>query len=301
VSTAAVSTLPLTGESEGWGLVPDDPDSRQVTFRVRAITPAYFRTIGIRLRAGREFAAVESPKNPVVILSESAARQRWPGIRDPLGRKLQKMTLVGIVDDTRASGMDNEIEPYLYTPFLQFAPEEFAVAVRADRDAVRLASAVKSEIWRLDRDLPVTHVSRMRQLVADSIAPRRFEALLMSLFAGFALLLAAVGIYGVVAYSVAQRTQEFGIRLALGATREDIIASVVRRAVALSMAGAVAGLAAAFALIPLLRGLLYGVSALDPSIFALSALLLGAVAAAAGWVPARRAARVDPVVSLRYE
>jgi putative ABC transport system permease protein len=302
ISAAAVSTLPLTGEAEGWGLGPDDADSRQVMFRVRAITPAYFRTLGIRLRSGRETSVDDRGTNLAAVVSQLGARLRWPGVADPVGRKLAGMTVVGIVDDTRASGLDTEVHPYLYIPFSpHFAPEEFALAVRSASDPARLAAAVKSEIWRVAKDQPVTHVAVMRQLVADSIAPRRFEALLMALFAAFALLLAAVGIYGVVAYSVAQHTHEIGIRMALGASRGVIVTGVLFRTAALAFAGTALGLAAAFAIVPLLRSLLYGVNVVDPPVFVASALLLIAVAVLAGLLPALRAARVDPMVCLRYE
>jgi putative ABC transport system permease protein len=301
-SAAAVSTLPLTGEAEGWGLKPDDDASRHVTFRVRAVTPAYFRTLGIRRGSGRDFSANDRGTNPAAIVSQLGAHMRWPGISDPLGRKLAGMTLVGIVDDTRSSGLDSEVHPYLYIPFsTRFAPEEFALAVRSASDPAHLAAAVKAEIWRLDKDQPVTHVAVMRQLVADSIAPRRFEALLMGLFAAFALLLAAVGIYGVVAYSVAQRTHEIGIRMALGASRVQILGGIVAGAGMLALSGAALGLAAAYELTPLLRSLLYGVDAVELPVFAASALLLIAVAVLAGLIPALRAARVDPMVCLRYE
>ena len=304
LSAAAVSTLPLTGESEGWGLATEDRPDQWTDLRARAITPAYFRTLGIRLRAGREFTANDHGASQVAIVNETAARRMWPGIPNPVGRRIKRRggtTVVGIVDDTRASGLDAEVRPYLYVPFAEFSPEEFAVAVRSAADPARLAAAVKSEIRRLDKDQPVTHVAVMRQLVADSIAARRFQAMLMGLFAGFALLLASVGIYGVVAYSVAQRTHEIGIRMALGASRLDILAGVVLRAAALALAGAALGLAAAFALTPLLRSLLYGVSAGEPSVFAASAMLLVAVAVLAGFIPALRASRVDPMVCLRYE
>ena len=305
-SSAAVSTLPLTGESEGWGMAAEDnPNPQDFTMlRVRAITPGYLRTLGIRLRAGREFTARDGTGAPVAMVNESAARKLWPGVADPVGRRLKMnhpMTLVGIVDDTRASGLDAAVRPYLYLPFREFAPEEFALAVRSAGDPAMLAAAVKQAVWKLDKDEPVTHVEVMRQLVADSIAPRRFQALLMSVFAGFALLLAGVGIYGVVAYSVAQRTHEIGIRMALGASRGMILAGVIVRAGALALAGAALGLAAAWAVIPMLGSLLYGVGVFDASVFAASALLLVALAALAGLVPALRAARVDPMVCLRYE
>jgi putative ABC transport system permease protein len=304
ISSAAVSTLPLTGESEGWGLATEDRPDHWTGLRARAIPPAYFGTLGIRLRSGRPFTANDRGAAPVAIISATAAKRLWPGVANPIGRRFKvnpPMTVVGIVDDTRASGLDAEVRPYLYVPFTQFSPEEFALTIRSAADPAALAAAAKSEIWRLDKDQPITHVAVMRQLVADSIAPRRFQAVLMGLFAGFALLLAAVGIYGVVAYSVAQRTHEIGIRMALGASRADILAGVLFRAVALALTGAALGLAAAYELTPLLRGLLYGVNAVEPSVFAASALLLVAVAALAGFLPALRAARVDPMVCLRYE
>jgi len=302
ISAAAVSTLPLTGEAEGWGLKPDDADSRHVMFRVRAITPGYFRTLGIRLRSGRELTASDQGTGVAVVLSQLGAHLRWPGVRDPLGRQLGGMTVVGIVDDTHASGLDSEVHPYLYIPFSnRFAPEEFAVAVRSASDPARLAGAVESEIWRLDKFQPVTHVAVMRQLVADSIAPRRFQALLMSTFAGFALLLAGIGIYGVVAYAVAQRTHEIGIRMALGATRGAIVAGVLLRASALAAIGSLSGLVAARMATPLLGSVLYGVRTFDLPVFTSAALLLIGVAGVAGLLPALRAARVDPTVCLRYE
>jgi len=175
------------------------------------------------------------------------------------------------------------------------------VVVRSAADPAKLAAAVKSQIWRIDKDQPVTHVAVMKQLVADSIASRRFQAVLMTLFGLFALVLAAVGIYGVLAYLVAQRTHEIGIRMALGASRLDILAGVMKQAGGLALAGVAVGLVAALWLMPLLRNLLYGVSAGEVSIYAGCALVLIGVAAVAGIVPARRAAKLDPLECLRYE
>jgi putative ABC transport system permease protein len=308
-AAAVVSTLPLTGESEGWGMIAEDnPNPKDwknwTMLRARAITPSYFRTLGIRIRAGREFTASDRGGNPVAIVSQSGAQRLWPGVTNPLGRRLKQdrpITVVGIVDDTRASGLDAEVLPYIYVPFGQFTPEEFALVVRSAADPAGLAAAVKSEIWRLDKDQPVTHVAVMKQLVSDALASRRFQAVLMSLFAGFALVLAALGVYGIVSYSVAQRTHEIGIRMALGASRANIVVSVVKEAGGLAVAGASLGLAASLALTPLLRSLLYGVGAGEPSIFAACAVLLIAVAVAASLIPACRAARLDPMVCLRYE
>jgi putative ABC transport system permease protein len=306
MSAAAVSTLPLTGESEGWGMIAEDsPNPNDWTMlRARAVTPGYFRTLGIRMRAGRDFTGSDRGENPVAIVSESGVRRMWPGVADPVGRRIKSkppITVVGIVDDTRASGLDTEVQPYIYVPFGQFAPEEFAIAVRSAADPARLAAAVKSEIWRIDKNQPVTHVAVMKQLVADSIAPRRFQAVLMTLFGAFALVLAAVGIYGVLAYSVAQRTHEIGIRMALGASRLDVLVHVMRQAGALALAGTALGLAAAWLLTPLLRTLLYGVGAAEVSVYAGCALVLLGVAAVAGIVPARRAAGLDPAECLRHE
>jgi putative ABC transport system permease protein len=304
ITAAVVSSLPLTGEAEGWGLRTEDNPNDWTMLRVRSVTPDYFRTLGIGLRSGRAFTRDDRGSPPVAILSETGARKLWPGMANPVGRRLMMhhpMTLVGIVDDTRASGLDSEIHPYLYIPFAQFATEDFAVTVRGDGHTADLAAAVKSAIWSLDKDEPITHVALMRQLVSDSVAPRRLPALLMIFFAAFALLLAAVGTYSVVAYSVAQRSHEIGIRMALGASRREILARVIARADALALAGVVVGWFAASVLMPLLRSQLYGVNAAEISIFATSALGLVAVASLAALIPALRAARVDPAVCLRYE
>ena len=307
ITAAATTTLPLTGGGEGWGLVTeDDPNiDHYVMVRVRGVTPAYFRALGIRLRAGRVFDENDRGKVPLAIVSESAARRLWPGVPQPLGRHLliskPPATVVGIVDDTHASGIDAEVVPYLYLPFSQFAPDEFAIAIRSASDPASLAKVVKAEIWRLDKDQPVTQVAVMKQLVADSLAPRKFQAVVMTLFAGFALVLAAIGIYGVLSYSVGQRTHEIGIRMALGASRTNILAGVVKQACILAIAGAAAGVVVAFRLAPLLSSVLYGVTAREKSIFLGCALVLVAVAVVASIIPARRAAKLDPMTCLRHE
>jgi predicted permease len=305
-AAAATSTLPLTGEAEGWGLIAEDNPNREdyTMARVRAVTPGYFRTLGIRVRSGREFNQDDRGTNPVAIVSESAARRLWPGVSNPLGHRLADkppMTVVGIVDDTHASGVDAEVRPYFYVPFWQFAPPEFAVAVRSVSNPLSLFNPVKTEIWRIDKDQPVTHIALMKQIVADSIAPRRFQAILMTVFAAFALVLAAIGIYGVLSYAVAQRTHEIGIRMALGASRWSVVAGVLKQACLLAMTGAALGLVAAFGLTPLLRSLLYGVEVTEKSIVLGCAVLLVGVAVVASIIPARRAAKLDPLTCLRYE
>ena len=305
-AAAATSTLPLTGESEGWGLIAEDNPNRDAytMARVRAVSPGFFRTLGIRLRAGRDFDEHDRGATPVAIVSATAARMLWPGVADPLGRRLRDnppLTVVGIVDDTHASGIDADVRPYLYVPFWQFSPPEFAIAVRATSDPTPLIAAVKREIWRIDKDQPVTDVKVMKELVADSIAGRRLQAVLMGSFAAFALTLAAIGVYGVLSYSVAQRTREIGIRVALGASRSNVAGAVVWQACVLAVIGIAAGLIAAFELTPLLRSVLYGVGADDKSIFAGCVLLLIAIALAASIIPVRRALDTDPAIALRYE
>ena len=305
ISAGAVSTLPLTGEAEGWGTVAEDnPNPKAYTqARVRAITPTYFQTMGIRLEAGREFTSGDDGRTPVVIVSREAARKLWPGVENPLGRRLRnrRMIVVGIVGDTRASGLDKEIRPYLYLPFSQFAPEDFALVLRSEGNPLDLAGAVKSELWRIDKDQPLTHVTRMEDLAADSLASRRYPSVVMALFAGFALVLAAVGIYGVISYSVEQRRQEIGIRMALGASPASVLRDSLRESAVVVGVGGAAGLALSFLLTPLLRQLLYGVRVDDAGVFAAAAGLLVAVALGASVVPALRAAAVDPLVALRHE
>jgi len=304
-AAAAVSTLPLTSESEGWGIRTMENPTGWKMARVRAVTPSYFRTMGIRLKSGRDFTVNDRGAEPVAILSEIAARALWPGVADPVGRKLKMSpkpwVVVGVVEDTRASGLDTDVDLYLYAPFSQMSPEEFALAVRSAGYPALLAGAVKRIVWRMDRDQPITHVAVMTQLVADSIAPRRFQTVLMTLFAGFAVILAAIGIYGIQSYSVAQRTHEIGIRMALGASRWTVLTDVLRRAGALALVGAGLGLVASYWATPILRTLLYGTRAGEPWVFVVCAAVLLGVALLASAMPARRAAKLDPLESLRYE
>ena len=307
LSAAAINTLPLTNQGEGHGLIAEDsPDpNRYIMLRYRTITPSYFRTVGIRLIKGREFKENESLIKPVAIISETGARQLWPDISNPIGRKIREGSIptvvIGIVEDTHASGLDKEVLPYIYVPFTQYANTSFALVVRTAADPAIIAAAVKREIRRIDKNLPVSKISTMQQLVSDSISSRRFQTILMELFAGFALILVLIGLYGVMSYSVTQRTNEIGIRIALGSSRTGILARVMREAMILALSGIILGLLAAFFLIPLLRNLLFGVSAGELLIFAGCSVLLVMVAAAASLIPALRAASVDPVISLRYE
>ena len=310
-SVAAVNTLPLTREGEGWGLVaadhPNAADPRPEDWtmaRARAVTSGYFRTLGIPLVAGRGFEPADDGR-PVVMVSRLAARRLWPGLdaREVVGRRLAGETqpvVVGVVEDTRASGIDAELRPYLYVPLWSFAPEELALVVRTEDDPMTVAAAVRAEIRRIASDQPV-ELRTMRGLVADWLAPRRFQTVLMSVFGAFALAIAAVGIFGLLSYSMAQRRRELGLRVALGASRSGIVAVVARQAAMLALGGGALGFALAILALPMLRSLLYGIGPLDPWALAGCSVVLVATTAVAAVVPAWRAARLDPMACLRAE
>ena len=305
LSASVVSVLPLTGGGEGWGTRALDSreSDRYTSLRTRSVTPSYFRTMGIRLIEGREFNTNDRGTNNVAIISRSAARALWPNIPSPLGRRIEmhKETVVGIVEDTRASGVDSEIIPYLYVPFSQFAPEEFALAVRTRGNPMLLAPAAKAEVWRLDPSQAITHVETMEQVASGAIASWRFQAVLMGVFALFALVLAAVGISGVLSYWVEQRTNEIGIRMALGASRWSVVLGVIRQAGSLALAGTAFGVVAAMFATRFMRSLLFDAGAAQSDVLAACAVTLLAVGLAACILPARRAAGLNPTECLRSE
>jgi ABC-type antimicrobial peptide transport system permease subunit len=214
--------------------------------------------------------------------------------------------IVGVIADARNYGVDAEVKPEVYVPFFQSAPDYLAsqasamtIVVRSAIDPTRFAAALREQVQALDKDQPVSAIKTMERYLAESMLPRRFSMLLLGAFAGLALVLAAVGIYGVIAYMVTQRTHEIGIRIALGARGGDILRLVFSNAIATTVVGVVIGLGAAFALTRLLQSLLYQVTATDPIVFATIPLLLFAVAAIATYLPARRAMKVNPITALR--
>jgi putative ABC transport system permease protein len=276
-----------------------------------SITPHYLRAIGTPLKAGRDFTEQDGGDAPqVAIISETMARSAFaPGV-DPIGKRIQIgqewRVIVGVAGDARLIDL-KEARWNVYVPYRQFAYPVSYVAIRAASGPVApaapaaLMGMVRREVAALDPEQAVMSVMTMEQRVSTSLAQPRFNALLLNLLSALAAALAAVGIYGVISYSVAQRTREIGVRQALGATRRDVLRLVIGEGLTLAVAGVAIGLVASFALTRLMKGLLYGVSATDLSTFAGAAALLGAVAIAACWIPARRAMKVDPMVALRHE
>jgi putative ABC transport system permease protein len=241
----------------------------------------------------------------VVIINQAMARQFWPD-EDPIGKRMgvgsePLRTVVGIVGDVRQAGLETEPRAEFFYPFFQIDIGSGTFVVRTGGDPKSTIASVRSELQAVDKDQPLFRISTMDEVLARSVAPRRLNMLLLGIFAGVALVLAAVGLYGVMSYSVTQRTREIGIRMALGAARGDVMKLVVGQGMILAVVGVAVGLVASFFLTRLMSSLLYGVSATDPLTFTMISLVLIVVALGASFVPARRATKVDPMVALRYE
>jgi putative ABC transport system permease protein len=313
-SAGAVYPLPLSGAEEGMGfgiagraaLAPGEVYSAGP----RWVSPDYFNVMGISLLRGRELTERDGSDSPrVVVINEAMAARYFPD-EEPIGRRVafdqvnkapNWREIVGVVGDVKHLALDSDPKPEMYFPFTQFPSFFMTLVVRTSGDPLNLVAAARSEVLAVKNDQPISNVHTMEELLSNSVAQRRFNMLLLSIFAGVALLLAAVGIYGVMSYSVAQRTHELGVRMALGAQTSHVLALVVKQGMTLALAGVGIGLAAAFALTRILASLLYGVSATDPLTFSVIALLLASVALLACYLPARRATKVDPMIALRYE
>jgi len=267
--------------------------------------PAYFKTLGIPLIQGRDFTLADDEHAPrVVIIGESMARSYWPG-QSPLGHRLTfgrnnpVAEIVGVVGDVRNRGLRSDPVMAFYTPYPQRAFPGMSVAIRAASDPRLLAKTAEAQVLAVDKDLPVTDVETLERHLSKTLSEPRQTMFLIASFAVVALLLAVIGLYGVMAYAVSQRTGEIGIRQAVGAQRGDILRLILTQGIRLSVAGIVLGAIASLALTRLISGMLYRVSATDPVTFAGIAFLFLAVALAASYVPAYRATRVDPLEALR--
>jgi putative ABC transport system permease protein len=315
VETAgAVSNLPLSGSLWGRSLTvegrPVLPVGQAPMINHCVTTPNYFRSMGIRLLAGRDFAPPDTKDAPrVTVIDERLAREFWPG-ESPLGKRIRFgppeanepwHTIVGVVGEVRHERLEMATRKSIYVPHSQIPDRQMVLTIRTATDPMSLAAAVRGQVKELDPDQPVSDVRPMSEVISRSVWQPRLYAILFGIFAAVALVLATVGIYGVMAYSVTQRTHEIGIRMALGAQSSDVLKMVLGHGLLLALTGVVIGLGAAFALTRLMASLLFNVSATDPITFTLIALLLMLVALVACLVPARKAMKVDPMVALRYE
>ena len=312
-AAGAVFGLPLgdMGVNGDFTIEGQPPVPAGVTASKLVVTTGYFRAMGIPLVRGRFFTEADTDKTAqVVIISENVAEMFWPG-EDPIGKRLQPgfrskpmCTVAGVVANVHQNGFAKNAPLAIYMPNTQapvFLLSAAAFVVRTEADPQTLASTFRRELQGIDKELPLYDVRTMEQLASRSVSEPRFNMVLLAIFAGLALALASIGIYGVMAYSVAERTREIGIRMAMGAQAEDVVKLVLKQGTLLIAIGVCLGLASAFALTRVISNLLFGVSATDPLTFAAIALLLGAVALIACYIPARRAAKVDPMVALRYE
>jgi putative ABC transport system permease protein len=313
-SAAFTSQAPLSGELDEYGVrfEPEPngkPERGYSSFRY-GVSPGYFETMGIPLRRGRLLDAHDiAGSPPVVVISESLARRRFPD-RDPIGRRVHVgrqdtawYTIVGVVGDVKQASLVATRSDAAYTTSAQwyFADNPMTLIVRAQGDAAMLAPAIRQAIWAVDKDQPIVRVATMEELLAATTAVQRFALILFESFGLAALLLAVIGLYGVLSGSVSERTREIGIRLALGAERRDVLGLILRQGVKLTLCGVVLGLAAAWMATSALTKLLYAVSATDPLVFSGVAFLLFVVALLACYFPARRATKVDPIIALRAE
>ncbi|MCU1332268.1 MAG: efflux pump, inner rane subunit [Candidatus Angelobacter sp.] len=314
VTAGGVSSLPLS-DMFAWGPINVEgrvppPGEKFINADERVVAGHYFETMQIPLIKGRFFNDQDTQDKPhVVLVDEFMAQQLWPS-QDPLGKRIsfgdlaarpEWATVVGVVGRIKQDALDSDSRIALYMPHSQYISRLLNVVLRTTTDPASLTSAVAHELHEVDRDLPMYGVVTMEQRVAGSLARRRFTTVLLSLFAGFALALATIGIYGVMAYLVSQGTREIGIRMALGATQNTVLKLVVKQGMVLAVSGVALGLIAALAFSRLVSGLLFGVKATDPLTFAAITILLTVVALFASYIPARRAARIDPMISLRCE
>ncbi|MBO0862422.1 MAG: ABC transporter permease [Chloracidobacterium sp.] len=313
VQSASLSSfLPLAGRTfRKMGFQIEGREPIEGSFEVNCISPGYFGTMGLMIRSGRPITDQDgSGAPPVTVINETFARRFFPG-ENPIGRRLlfgpNPNTIVGVAGDTRQFGLDQEVEPEIYTSYLQGGSNAMRLVVRAaytqsgGAGLASLAATIRNQIQALEPNEPVNQVITMDRRLADSVAQRRYQTLVFGVFASVALIIATVGIYGVISYGVGQRKHEIGIRMALGAQSGDVLRMVVGQGMRLTMTGATLGVAAALGLTRALKSLLFDISATDPVTFVSVTLLLVIVALIASYIPARRATKVDPVLALRHD
>jgi putative ABC transport system permease protein len=312
ISAGAATELPLEGGSNGPVVIEGQPAPKDIwsspLVESCTVIPNYFRTMCIPLLSGRDVAETDTPDTlPVAVVNETMARRFWPS-QDAVGRRFKHsdpkakwITVIGVVGDVREFGLASPPIPEAYYPQSQETSSELRLVVRAANDPQGQVSAIRNALHSLDKDLPLCGVQTLPEMVSNSSRARRFVVLLLALFAAVALVLASVGIYGVVSYSVSQRTREIGIRMAFGAEVRNVLGMVLGEGLRLAIAGVVVGLLGAWALSRYLTSILYGVRATDPLTYGLVAFLMTAVALLACYIPARRATQVDPIDALRYE
>jgi len=310
-SASLVRGLPFSGNGGTTTIVLPDreppPKGMEPEVMFNTAMPTYFETIGIPLLKGRLFGNQDQANTPpVVVINQTMARRFWPN-EDPLGKQIKLaedgslVTVVGVVGDAKHYWLEEQQKPQMYDAYSQ-DPGIFATAViRTTVEPLSLTEPVRQAVWKVDADQPMWKIRTVEFLVNRSTADRKFLMALMGIFASLALVLTIIGLYGVISYLVNQRTQEIGIRMALGAQMRDIMRMVLKQGMVLVLTGVALGLAAAWMLTRLMSRLLYQVSATDPLTFAAIALLLVTVALLACYIPARRATKVDPMVALRYE
>ena len=323
-SAGAIMGLPLAVTLGDWsfaiqGKAPPGPGQHGPAADWQVATPGYFEAMGIPLRRGRLFTADDRlPGRPVIVINETTARRYWSD-EDPVGKRLRlggsddtmPREIIGVVGDVKHKGVDQETRPEMYIPHAQFpsalpdsagaAPRAMTLVIRTAGDPARLAATVRAIVGRMDPELPIAQVRTLDEVFSASVSTPRFATVLLGAFGGLALVLAALGVYGVIAYSVAQRSQEMGIRMALGARAADVVRLVVVQGMRPAMVGLVLGVFAAIAGTRLMRQLLFGVSETDAASFAAGVLVLGLAGLVATVIPARRATRADPLTTLRAD
>jgi putative ABC transport system permease protein len=290
---------------------PRRPRAERSVAQLNAVSPGFFRTMGIPLLKGRDVSFADQREGAgVIVINRTMAEREWPG-QDPIGKRVVMgtqpddpnawLTVVGVVGDSKRSDLELGMQPAMYLSLTQFTLPFMSVVIRTEAGEAAAATAVRAAVKSIDSELPIDEVRTVERVLQQATGQPRFRAMLVAAFAAAALLLAAVGLYGLISYTVAERVPEIGVRLALGASPSQIARLIVGQGLRLSIAGVVIGLAGALAVARLLQGLLFSISATEPVVYATLAVVLLAIGTLASYVPARRAMRIDPVSALRAE